>query len=276
METVCHYDRDIMRALLISLLLAVVVGACSTVPGTGRSQLLLLSSGQEMKLGAQAYTEMLVHERVITSGNDAAMVQRIGERIAQSAIELLPESDAKRFRWEFKLIDDPQMINAWALPGGKTAVYTGLLPITGDEDSLAIVMGHEVAHAIARHGNERMSHGMVLQLGMLGADMGMRDMDPDDRAMIMAGLGVGANIGVMLPFSRSHESEADEIGLMLAANAGYHPEASIGLWQRMGAASSGSPPEWLSTHPSSETRIRRLQALMPEANKLYRRALNRR
>ncbi|MCP4092546.1 MAG: M48 family metallopeptidase [Planctomycetes bacterium] len=265
-----------MRALLISLLLAVVVGACSTVPGTGRSQLLLLSSGEEMQLGAQAYTEMLAQERIVTSGNDAAMVQMIGERIAQSAIELLPESDAKRFRWEFKLIDSPEMVNAWALPGGKTAVYTGLLPITGDEDSLAIVMGHEVAHAIARHGNERMSHGMVMQLGMLGADMSTRNMDPEDREMIMAGLGVGANVGVMLPFSRSHESEADEIGLMLAANAGYNPEASIGLWQRMGAASSGAPPEWLSTHPSSETRIQKLQALMPEANKLYRRALNNR
>lgn len=262
-----------MRALLISLLLALVVGACSTVPGTGRSQLLLLSSGQEMRLGADAYVEMLAAERIIESGNDAAMVQRIGERIAQSAIELLPDSDAKRFRWEFKLIDAPDMVNAWALPGGKTAVYTGLLPITQDEDSLAAVMGHEVAHAIARHGNERMSHGMVLQIGMLGAQMSTRDMDPGDRDMVMAGLGLGANVGVMLPFSRSHESEADEIGLMLAANAGYNPEAAIGLWQRMGAASSGAPPEWLSTHPSSETRIRRLRELMPAANELYRTAL---
>ena len=276
METVWYYDRDLMRALLISLLLAVVIGACSTVPGTGRTQILLLGRGEEMQLGAQAYTEMLAQERIITSGSDAAMVQRIGERIAQSAIDLLPDSDAKRFDWEFKLIDAPDMANAWALPGGKTAVYTGLLPITGDEDSLAAVMGHEVAHAIARHGNERMSHGMVLQLGMLGADMGTRDMDPGDRDMIMAGLGVGANLGIMLPFSRSHESEADEIGLMLAANAGYNPEAAVGLWQRMGAASSGAPPEWLSTHPSSETRIRRLQELMPEANKLYRRALKNR
>jgi predicted Zn-dependent protease len=135
-------------------------------------------------------------------------------------------------------------------------------------------MGHEVAHAIARHGNERMSHGMVLQIGMLGAQMSTRDMDADDRNMVMAGLGLGANVGVMLPFSRSHESEADEIGLMLAANAGYNPEAAVGLWQRMGAASSGAPPEWLSTHPSSDTRIRKLRELMPAANELYRKALN--
>ena len=265
-----------MRNLLVTLSFLLLALACSTVPGTGRSQLLLLSSGEEMRLGAQTYREMLAAERIVTSGRDAEMVQRIGERIAASAIDLLPKSDAKKFRWEFKLIDDDQMVNAWALPGGKTAVYTGLLPVTGDEDSLAIVMGHEVAHAIARHGNERMSHGMVLQLGMLGASMSMRDMDADDRNMILAGLGLGANVGVMLPFSRDHESEADEIGLMIAANAGYNPESAIGLWQRMGANSQGAPPEWLSTHPSSETRIRRLQALMPEANKLYRRALNRR
>jgi len=265
-----------MRALLISLLLALLAGACSNVPGTGRSQLLLLSSGEEMRLGADTYTEMLATERIITTGRDAEMVQRIGERIAQSAIDLLPKSDAKRFRWEFKLIDAPDMVNAWALPGGKTAVYTGLLPITQDEDSLAAVMGHEVAHAIARHGNERMSHGMMLQLGMLGASMSTKNMDPEDRNMVLAGLGLGANVGVMLPFSRSHESEADEIGLMLAANAGYNPEAAIGLWQRMGAASQGAPPEWLSTHPSSNTRIEKLQALMPEANKLYQAALQRR
>jgi predicted Zn-dependent protease len=265
-----------MRRLLLSLLLALAAVACSTVPGTGRSQLLLLNTGEEMRLGSQAYTEMLADERIITSGPDAAMVQRIGERIAASAIDLLPDSNAKRFRWEFKLIDQPEMVNAWALPGGKTAVYTGLLPITQDEDSLAAVMGHEVAHAIARHGNERMSQGMVIQLGMMGASMSMRDMDANDRNMILAGLGVGVNVGVMLPFSRDHESEADEIGLMLAANAGYDPHAAIGLWQRMGAASTGAPPEWLSTHPSSETRIRRLEALMPEADKVYRRALQRR
>ncbi|MHC4380469.1 MAG: M48 family metallopeptidase [Planctomycetota bacterium] len=263
-----------MRVFLPTLFLT-LVAACSTVPGTGRSQFNFMSPAQEMRMGAQAYQEMLADERIITTGPDAEMVRRIGERIATSAMDLLPDSDAKRFRWEFKLIDNPEMVNAWALPGGKTAVYTGLLPVTQDEDSLAAVMGHEVAHALAHHGSERMSHGMILEIGMLGASMSMKDMDPDQREGMMLALGVGANVGVMLPFSRSHESEADEIGLMLAANAGYNPEAAVGLWQRMGALSSGAPPEFLSTHPSSETRIERLQALMPQANKLYRAALER-
>ncbi|MFK5956567.1 MAG: M48 family metallopeptidase [Planctomycetota bacterium] len=264
-----------MRVFLPSLLLAVLAAACSSVPGTGRSQLNFMSAGQEMKMGAQAYTEMLAEERVITSGPDAEMVRRIGENIARSATELLPESDAKRFRWEFKLIDSPETVNAWALPGGKTAVYTGLLAVTQDEDSLAAVMGHEIAHATSHHGAERVSHNMLLQLGMLGASFSMKDMDPAERNGYMMALGVGTNVGVMLPFSRSHESEADEIGLMLAANAGYNPEAAIGLWERMGAASSGAPPEFLSTHPSPGTRIERLRALMPEANKLYQAALKR-
>jgi len=255
--------------------LALVV-ACSTVPGTGRSQLNFMSSNQEMSLGAEAYGEMLSEERLITTGPDAAMIQRIGERIAASAIELYGStSDAAKFDWEFTLIDNDEMVNAWALPGGKTAVYTGLLPVTQDEDSLAMVMGHEIGHAIARHGAERMSHGMALSVGMMGAQLSMKDMEPEKRNTIMAGLGLGSTVGVMLPFSRHHESEADEIGLMMAANAGYNPESAIGLWERMGAMSAGAPPEFLSTHPSSDTRIERLSALMPEANKLYRRALRR-
>jgi predicted Zn-dependent protease len=255
--------------LLLSLLSAV---ACSTVPGTGRSQLNFMSSAQEMSLGAQSYRAMLKGERVIKEGPDAKMVQEIGARIAKSAKDYLPQSDAAKFRWEFKLIDDKEMVNAWALPGGKTAVYTGLLAVTGDEDSLAIVMGHEVAHALAHHGAERMSQGVLMQIGMLGAAVSMRDMDYEDRTMIMAGLGLGIHLGVSLPFSRSHESEADEIGLMLAANAGYNPEAAIGLWERMGA-SGEEPPEWLSTHPNSDTRIENLRALMPKAMVLYRDAL---
>lgn len=275
MEAVWYYDRDIMRVFLPTLLLAVLITACSTVPGTGRSQINFMSTSQEMRMGAQAYREMLADEQVVTSGPDAEMVRRIGERIAASAVEMLPESDAKKFRWEFKLIHAPEVANAWALPGGKTAVYTGLLPITQDEDSLAAVMGHEVAHALASHGAERMSHNVLLQGALIGANFSMKEMEPDTRDNVMMALGVGANVGMMLPFSRSHESEADEIGLMLAANAGYNPEAAIGLWQRMGANSEGAPPEFLSTHPSPDTRIDRLRALMPQANELYQAALKR-
>lgn len=256
-----------------ALLAAAALAACSTTP-TGRSQFNLMSTAQEMRLGAEAYDEMLAGEKLITAGPQYQMVQRLGKRIAQAARELYPDH-AKDFLWEFSLIDDPQMVNAWALPGGKCAVYTGLLPVTQDEASLAAVVGHEVAHAILSHGAERMSHNIALQSVLVGASFSMREMDADQRSGIMALLGAGATVGVMLPFSRSHESEADEYGIRLAANAGYDPEAAIGLWQRMGALGGSKPPEFLSTHPSEETRIERLKAAMPEALELYRKAIAR-
>ncbi len=260
---------------LLTLSAAALLAACATTP-QGRNQFILLSSAEEMRLGAEAYDQMLAEEKLITSGPQYEMVQRLGKRIAASAKDLYPETDAKNFRWEFVLIDDPKMVNAWALPGGKCAVYTGLLPVTQDEASLAAVVGHEVGHAILRHGAERMSHNMALQGLLMGASFSMRDMDGDQQMAIMAALGAGATVGVMLPFSRSHESEADEYGLFLSANAGYDPTAAVGLWERMGAASGGGgPPEWLSTHPSESTRIERLQEIMPEAEALYEKALTR-
>lgn len=257
-----------------ALLLAATLAACSTTPA-GRRQVNFMSTAQEMRLGSDAYDEMLSEEKLITAGPQYQMVQRIGKRIAAAAQELYPDSAAADFRWEFALIDSPQTANAWALPGGKCAVYTGLLPVTQDEASLAAVLGHEVVHAIFSHGAERMSQNMLLQGALVGAAFSLRKMDSDERGMIMAALGAGATVGVMLPFSRSHESEADEYGLYLSALAGYDPQAAIGLWQRMGALGGSRPPEWLSTHPSEETRIERLQAAMPEAVKHYRKALKR-
>ena len=260
--------------LLLTLSAATLLTACTTTP-TGRHQLNFMSSGEEMRLGSEAYDEMLAAEKLITSGPQFEMVQRLGKRIAAAAKDLYPDSGAQDFRWEFVLINDPKTVNAWALPGGKCAVYTGLLPITQDEASLAAVVGHEVGHAIAHHGAERMSQNMVLQGALMGASFSMRDMDGAQQQGIMAALGLGATVGVMLPFSRAHESEADEIGLFLSANAGYDPNAAIGLWQRMAAAGGGAPPEWLSTHPSDETRIEDLKAIMPRAEEIYRKALTR-
>jgi predicted Zn-dependent protease len=259
--------RLLAPAALASAL--VLLAACSTVPGTDRKQLSLVPLSTEMSLGEQAYGESIGTTKTITTGPQAQMVQRVGERIAAAAERLYPEP-SKTFDWEIVLLDDPKMVNAWCLPGGKMAVYTGLLPITGDENSLAVVVGHEVAHAVARHGGERMSQGLVLELGLTAASMSMDDMDPESRDQLLSALTGGAEVGIILPFSRSHESEADELGLMLAADAGYDPRAAIGLWQRMAAASKGAgPPEFLSTHPSDATRIEKLQALMPEAIPLY-------
>jgi len=254
--------------VLLALLVTLLAPACSTVPVTGRSQLSFMSLESEMSLGYEAWDQTLAESNLITSGPEYEMVQRIGSRVAEAAIEIAPDP-AAQFDWEFILIDDATMANAWALPGGKCAVFTGLLPITEDENGLAIVMGHEVAHAIARHGGERMSQEMAFSGAMLGAGVALNDMDSGDRNLAMAALmGVGT-VGVMLPFSRSHESEADHIGLVFAAKAGYDPRAAIGLWQRMGEMAGGAPPEFLSTHPSSDTRIIDLEGWMPEAMEYY-------
>ncbi|KAA3608741.1 MAG: M48 family peptidase [Planctomycetota bacterium] len=266
---------NVLLPFLLLILLA--IQACQTVPGTGRRQLNAFSTGQAIQMGEEAYPELLKGAKIVTSGPEYEMVQRVGQRISRSANRLYPDP-SRQFDWEFKLVDDPKMVNAWALPGGKCAVYTGLLPVTQDEDSLAAVMGHEAAHAIASHGTERMTTSIGLQGGLAvvsGILTGQVD-DPGKRDLILGALGAGATVGVALPFSRANESEADELGLYIAANAGYDPEAAIGLWERMGKASGGQgPPEWLSTHPSETTRIQRLQEAMPKAKRYQRRAQRR-
>ena len=262
--------RSLLAVPLAVLLLAAtfVVPACKTVPGTGRSQFNIMSEESENQMGEQAYADMKQQSKLITSGKDYEMVKRVGARIADAAKQMYPDP-AKDFDWEIVLIDEPKTVNAWCMPGGKMAVYTGLLPITQDEDSLAIVVGHEVGHAVARHGGERMSQDAVFQGVVQAVSMGTGKMDPGQRDALMQALtGVGT-YGVMLPFSRSHESEADELGLYLAADAGYDPQAALGLWDRMGAASAGgAPPEFLSTHPSEASRKEHLKELMPKALKI--------
>lgn len=258
-----------LTALALTLLLA----ACATVVGSGRSQFQLVPLETEMSLGAQAWDEALAEATQITSGPDYQMVQRIGRRIAEAAPRLPGENPANQFDWEFVLLDDPEMVNAWALPGGKSAVYTGLLEITQDEDSLAVVIGHEVFHALGRHGAERMTQSLGVAMVLELASVGVADMPPEQADTIMQALGVAGTYGALMPFSRKHESEADEWGLYLAADAGYDPRAAIGLWKRMAEANSGPrPPELLSTHPSANTRIERLQEAMPRALSIWREA----
>jgi metalloendopeptidase OMA1, mitochondrial len=258
--------------LLVPLAAAALLAACYTVPETGRSQFRVVPLGTEMSLGAQAYDETLAETKTVKSGSDAQMVARVGERIAAAAKRLYPEP-SNDFEWEIVLIDEPQTVNAWCMPGGKMAVYTGLLPVTQDENSLAAVVGHEVAHAVARHGSERMSQQLAFGVGLTAASLSMDDMDEQQKDQILLALTGAGELGVLLPFSRKHESEADHLGLLLAADSGYDPQAAIGLWQRMGAANKGkAPPEFLSTHPSGETRIEKLKELMPHALEYYERA----
>lgn len=247
-----------LRASLAGIVLAVSIGACVTAPYTNRSQLILLSEAEEVQLGTAAYKEVLSASRA-TTGRPFDVVTRVGQRIARAA-------DKPSYQWQFTVIDDAKTANAFALPGGKVAVYTGLFPVAKDEAGLAAVMGHEVAHALARHGAERMSQGMVLQLGAVGVSAAMGGSDPALGNAVMAAYGLGAQVGVALPFNRSQESEADRIGMILMAKAGYDPEAALRLWERMEASEgSGRPPEYLSTHPSAATRQEQIRGWLPEA-----------
>ncbi|MBL8692464.1 MAG: M48 family metallopeptidase [Planctomycetes bacterium] len=263
--------RILLRALA-ALSLSLLSIACQTVPYTNRTQLALHSESEMNQLGLQAFQQTLSESKTITTGPQFTMVKKVSDRIAAAAENPEPGMEKPGYQWQVALIDSPQ-INAWCLPGGKMGVYTGILPVTQDEAGLAVVMGHEVAHAIAQHGNERMSQGVLAQFGLTAADAfaGVAKMSPTARQGLMEILGAGTNVAIMLPFSRSHESEADHIGLILMAKAGYDPSEAPKFWERMAKmAGGGGTPEFLSTHPSHETRIKDLQGWIPEAMKYYK------
>ncbi len=233
-----------------------------SVPVTGRSQLVTMDRQQEMALGLASFKKVLSTSVVLREGRAVDVIQSIGRRIAKAAADHDPG-----FKWEFKVIKSDQ-VNAFALPGGKVAVFTGILPVAANVNGLAAIMGHEVAHALARHGAERMAQQQLLQWGQLAVGMAAGELDRGTQQMIMGAFGMGAQYGALLPFSRKHESEADYIGLILMAKACFDPREAPKLWQRMGKAAQGrggKPPEFMSTHPSAETRIRQFKDWMPEA-----------
>ena len=251
-----------------------VISGCETNPYTGRSQLLMTSVSEEMKMGAQAYSQVKSDPKLKQSQDPREIdpVKRVAARIVEAAKRSKYAEMAQQFQWEVTVIKDDKTANAFALPGGKMAVYTGLFPIAKTEAGLAAVMGHEVVHALARHGAERMSQGQLTNaaLQVVGTAAGASGGGGMLGQATMAALGVGAQVGVLLPFSRKHESEADYVGILLAADAGYDPREAVALWERMGQTSSGgAPPEFMSTHPSHETRIAQLKKWMPEAMALY-------
>jgi len=250
--------------LAVAILAVCIVAACETVPYTGRSQLQFMSPDQESQLGIQAFQQTLAKAKLSSDAASSAMVTRVGSRIA--AVTGHPE-----YKWEYRLIQDDQQANAFALPGGKVAVYTGILPITHDEGGLAAVLGHEIGHVVARHGGERVSQQMLVNVGLETTMAALSSGNPATVQAVASLLGAGATVGVLLPWSRAQESEADHIGLILMAKAGYDPHAARDLWVRMAAASQGSgkPPEFLSTHPSEPTRIRQIEGWIPEAMQSY-------
>ena len=255
--------RLIGALLPLSLLLG---QGCTTVPYTHRSQLMLMPESDDLQLGAAAYKEVLSKEKITHDPKYTEPVQRVGRNIAAVA-------DKPDYQWEFTVIDDPKTANAFCLPGGKVAVYTGIFPYARDEAGLAAVIGHEVAHALARHGAERMSRDTLAQVGAVGVAVaaGASGAGTGTQQAILQAYGLGSTIGIALPFNRSQESEADHIGIILMAKAGYDPHAAIELWKRMAAAERGSsPPEWLSTHPAPDTRQQDLAKWMAEAMQYFK------
>lgn len=254
--------------LLLGLVLGLVV-SCAKNPFTGKNTMAFVPNSQIFPMAFQQYDEFLGENKVVTGTSEAKKIETIGMKIKTAAERYLNANGhadyLEGYEWEYKLVQSDEL-NAWCMPGGKIVFYTGILPVCKDDAGIAAVMGHEVAHALANHGQQRMSAGLIQQLGAVGAQVAVANKDSQTQALVMQAYGVSSQVGGMLPFSRAHESEADMIGLTLMAIAGYNPENAVSLWERMSAQSNGeSPPEFLSTHPSNETRIQKLTELVPQA-----------
>ncbi|MDR1044235.1 MAG: M48 family metallopeptidase [Candidatus Adiutrix sp.] len=270
------YPGPALKLLLISFM-ALGLAACATVPGTGRSQLSLVGDSDLNAAAATQYREMLQKGPLSGDQKSTAMIKSAGARISRAAETYLKEhglaDEIPSYNWEFNLIES-QDVNAFCMPGGKVAVYTGILPYCRDETGVAVIMGHEVAHAIAHHSRERASQQLMANVGgtLLGVGLGVGGASALTSDMAMAAYGLGSEVGILLPYSRAHESEADRIGLSLTAMAGYDPQAAVAFWERMSQASGKSGSDFLSTHPSDEKRIADIKKFLPEAEARYQQA----
>jgi predicted Zn-dependent protease len=262
--------------LIFSFLLVLLMGGwigCSTVPITGRKQVNLLPESEMLAMSLTSYEEFMNAHTLSTNLNQTEMVKSVGMDISIAVEEFMEKNNMKGrlegFNWQFNLIEE-DVPNAWCMPGGKVVVYSGILPITTSKSGLAVVIGHEIAHAVARHGNERMSQALLIQLGGTALDVALNSEPEKTKNLYMAAYGIGTSVGIALPYSRAHENEADKLGLIFMAMAGYDPGEAVEFWARMAAMGGEKPPEFLSTHPSDETRINNLKAFLPEAMKYYK------
>lgn len=255
------------KSIVSLVVLALVLVACYKAPVTGRNQLILLSQAQETQMGLLAFQELKKQEQISNSSKYNSALNRVASRITEV-------SHSPNLNWEYRVFKEDETINAFALPGGKISVYTGMFDVTENDAQLAAVLGHEVAHATARHGGERVSAGILAQLGAAGLAAALGKGDPKTTNAVLQAYGIGVNVGGLLPFSRTQESEADRIGLIYMARAGYDPREAIKFWQNMDKATRGQPrpPEFLSTHPGHGTRINNLKKWMPEALAIYNRS----
>jgi predicted Zn-dependent protease len=261
------------KLFVLSGLLLLLAG-CSEIEITGRKQFNIVPDSTMNSMSFQSYGDFLSTHKLSTNTEQTQMVKRVGSRIQNAVEQYCTENNIKDrlagYKWEFNLVEDPN-VNAWCMPGGKVVVYTGILPVTQGETGLAVVMGHEIAHAFAKHGAERMSQGLLVELGGMALSTALKDKPEETKNLFMQSYGIGTQVGVLLPYSRLHENEADHLGLVFMAMAGYNPEEAISFWQRMAAQKTGAKPlEFLSTHPADETRIQNLKDLLPEAMKYYK------
>jgi predicted Zn-dependent protease len=267
--------KQILKSKLIVLCgLLLLLAGCSEVAITGRRQFNLVPDTTMNSLGFQAYSEFLSKNTLSKNYSDSQMVKRVGNRIRKAVEEYCAQNNMsdilQRYQWEFNLIEDDQL-NAWAMPGGKVVVYTGLLEVTQSEAGLATVIGHEIAHVFAKHGAERMTQSLIVEMGGMALSKALSNKPAQTKNLFMQSYGLGTQVGVLLPYSRVHENEADHLGLIFMAMAGYNPNEAVNFWQRMSVAKQGSQPiEFLSTHPTDSTRIRNLQELIPKAMQYYK------
>lgn len=265
--------KTALKLIVLSGVLLLPAG-CTEVGITGRQQFNVVPDSMMNSLSLQSYGEFLSAHKLSTNAEQTAMVKRVGGRI-QNAVEQYCQKNGLSdqlagYKWEFNLVEDPN-VNAWCMPGGKVVVYTGLLPVAQNDAGLAVVLGHEIAHAFAKHGAERMSQSLLVEMGGIALSAALKDKPEQTKNLFMQSYGVGTQLGVLLPYSRVQESEADHLGLIFMAMAGYDPHEAVAFWQRMAAGKKGArPPEFLSTHPADQTRIQNIKDLLPEAMTYYK------
>jgi len=267
------HERRGLGGLVAVICLLLQFQGCAEVPITHRKSLHLVPESELLTMSFQQYNEVLKKSKLSTDQQKVQMVRNVGFKIAKAAEAFLAENGQsaliKNYKWDFNLIEDDKTVNAWVMPGGKAAVYTGILPYTQNETGLAVVLGHEVGHALADHGNERMSDALVAQMGGMALSVALSSQQQQTKQLFMTVYGAGATVGFLLPYSRLHESEADRIGLTLMARAGYDPRQAIPFWERMSKQEGQRPPQFLSTHPAPETRIADIKKYIPEALPYY-------
>jgi len=252
-----------------------VYNGCTVVPLTGRKQLNLVPESEMISMSLTNYSDFLKTNAISKDKAATEMVKSVGTDISNAVTRYFSDNkisdQLQGYQWEFNLVKNDTTVNAWCMPGGKVVVYSGLLPVTKDKNGLAVVLSHEIAHAVARHGNERMSQEMLVQFGSIALNEALSKQPQQTREIFNVSYGLGSQFGVLLPYSREHELEADKLGLIFMAMAGYDPGTAIPFWERMAASGGKKPPEFLSTHPSDQTRIEKIKAALPEAMKYYHR-----